>query len=125
VAQTSSDGSFSVRHSNKVTFPFGAEQIRDAESIYHSACAIVQRDFQRGAGDLRPRFTVTIGTKRNEVHAMRPEGDQIWMAKWDPMVFAEGVVLAASQSLTRDMIKEMGIRAVRYRNATVDVSGLR
>jgi hypothetical protein len=39
---------------------------------------------------LHPRFTVTIGTKRNEVHIMRPEGDEIWTAKWGPMVFAEG-----------------------------------
>ncbi len=126
VAQTSSDGSFSVRHSDKANFSFNAAQMREAESIYHSACAIVQNDLQRSAGELHPRFTVTIGTKRNEVHAMRPEGDEIWMARWDPMVFAEGVVvLAASQSLTRDMIKQMGVRAVRYRNATVDVSGFK
>jgi len=46
VARTSSDGSFSVRYSNEATFPFGAAQMRDAESIYHSACAIVQRDLQ-------------------------------------------------------------------------------
>ena len=68
----------------------------------------------------------TIGAERNEVHVMHSEHDEIWMKKWDPMVFAKGVVvLAVSQSLTRDLIEQLGARAVRYSNATVDVSGFR
>lgn len=127
VAQTSSDGSFSVHHSNKANFSLSAAQMREAESIYHSACAVVQRNFQSGTGELHPHFTVTIGADRDEVHAMRITGDEIWMKKWNPGIFAEGVVVLAFDQglLTRDVIKQLGAQAVRYSNATVDVSGLK
>ena len=100
VAQTSSDGSFSVHHSTKANFSLSAAQMHEAESIYHSACAVVHRTFQGGAGELHPHFTVTIGADHDEVHGMRITGDEIWMKKWNPGIFAEGVVvLAFDQSL--------------------------
>jgi hypothetical protein len=47
------------------------------------------------------------------------------MTKWDPLVFAQGVViLAFDQVLTADVIKELSIRAVRSSKAAVDVAGL-
>jgi hypothetical protein len=72
------------------------------------------------------RFTVVIGAERDEVLARRTtQDDELWMKKWDPNVFAQGVVLlAVEQSLTPDVVRLLSRRAVRYSNATVDVSGL-
>jgi hypothetical protein len=106
--------------------------MREAESLYLSACAVVQHDFYRGAGELRPHFTVIIGADRNEVHSDQikensvPGQAEIWMKKWNPLMFAQGVtVLAFNQMLTKDVIKQLGDRAVRYSNATVDVAGFK
>jgi hypothetical protein len=127
VAQTSSDGSFSVHHSNKASFSLSAAQMREAESIYHSACAVVQHNFQSGATELHPHFMVVIGAERNEIHSRRnPQVDEIWMKKWDAGVLAQGVVLLAfDQMMTRDVLKQLGNRAVHQTNAAVDVAGLK
>jgi len=48
--------------------------------------------------------------------------EEIRMKKWNPAMFAEGgVVLAYHDELTTDKIKQLGNRAVRYSNATIDV----
>jgi hypothetical protein len=95
--------------------------MRQAEKLYQSACTVVKRDLH-ATMDLRPRFTVIIGTDHNEVHGR----SEIWLKKWDPAVFTEGVlVLAFDQVLTRGAIKEMGERAVRYSEATIDVADFR
>jgi hypothetical protein len=126
LAQSSTDGSFSVRHSKDSNFSLSPSQIHEAESIYRSACAVVQHDFHIGAGELHPRLTVVIGAERNEVHSRRTDVGEIWMKKWNPVLFAQGVVvLAFDQVLTRDVITKLGDRAVRYSDATVDVSGFR
>jgi hypothetical protein len=129
LAQSSSDGSFSVRHSKKASFSLSPAQMREAENLYRSACAVVEHDFHSGAGQLHPHLTVVIGAARNEVHAENTEihvGNEIWMKKWEPTLFAQGVVvLAFGQMLTVDVIKQLGNRAVRYSNATVDVAELK
>jgi hypothetical protein len=127
LAQTSSDGSFSVRHLKKPSFSLNREQMRDAETIYRNACAVVHRDFLSTAGELHLHFTVVIGADQNQVLSRRlTQDDEIWMKRWDPDVFAQGVVLlAVDQSLTPDVVKRLGKRAVRYSNATVDVSGFK
>jgi hypothetical protein len=139
MAQTSSDGSFSVHHSKHADFSLSPAQMREAEKLYQSACLVVNRDIRIGGGGLRPHFKVIIGTDRNEVHgsdhsavgnADRIEahrGAEIWMTKWDPNVFAQGVVVIAflDEVLTPDLITQLGSRAVRYSNATVDVARLK
>jgi hypothetical protein len=129
LAQSSSDGSFSVRHSKKANFSLSKAQMREAERLYRSACAVVEHDFGRGADQLHPHLTVVVGKNRNEVHAEYTEirvGDEIWMKKWDPSVFVQGVVvLAFSQMLTIDVIRQLGMRAVRHSNVTEDIAGLR
>jgi len=102
LAQTSPDGSFSVRHLKKADFSLNSDQMRDAETIYRTACSVVQHEFLSGAA--------------GELH----------LHYWDPNVFEQGVVLlAVDQSLTPDVVRRLGMRAVRYSSATVDVSGLR
>jgi hypothetical protein len=58
---------------------------------------------------VHPHFTVVIGTKADEVHSHRLELAEIWMTKWDPVVFTQGaVIIAFDQMLTRDLISQMG-----------------
>ena len=125
-AQSFSDGSFSVYHLHKVGFSLTPAQIHEAESIYHDACSVVQREFPKGAMQPCPRFTVLVGAERNRLHSRRTQGGQIWMKKWDPIVFAQGViVLTFDQILTRDEIMELGNRAVQQSKAAMDVARLK
>jgi hypothetical protein len=132
LAQSSSDGAFSVRHSKHANFSLSPTEMREAESLYQSACAAVQHDFRNAATTLRPRFTVVIGEDRNEVVGNTAQATEVHrnaeirMKKWNPIIFAQGVVvLAFDQMLTGDVIRRLGDQAVRYSNATVDVAGLR
>ena len=126
LAQTSSDGSFSVRHLKKEHFSLDPAQMREAESIYRNACEIVQHDFRNSAVELHPHFAVIIGADRDEVHARRERPDQILMKRWDPVIFAQGVVLLAfDEVLTPDLIRQMRDRALRISNSTVDVTALK
>lgn len=120
-AQSSSDGMFVVQNLKKSGSILTASQIRQAEKLYQNACEVVKRDFH-GTTDLRPRFTVIIGTDHNEVHGR----SEIWLKQWNPAMFAEGVVvLAFEHVLTPDAIKQMGERAVRYSDATINVADLK
>jgi hypothetical protein len=60
------------------------------------------------------------------VHEVRGDSE-IWMKKWDPTVFAEGVVvLAVDDLLTVDMIKQLSKRAILLSNPTDDdVAGVK
>ena len=123
LAQSSSTGLFSVHHAKHTNFSLSPAQMREAESLYQNACAVVQRDFH--TEQLHPQIEITIGTDRNEVH-VRAVRAEIWMTKWDPVVFAQGVVvLAFDQLLTNDRIQQLGSRAIRYSSSTLDVAGFK
>lgn len=115
LAQSSSDGSFSVRdiaHGSPVLTP---AQLHEAESIYLNACAIVQHDFH--SSDLKhPHVDVIVGTDRDLVHGR----SEMWMTKWDKDKFAQGIVLLLL--LNTDVVEQLSSRAVRYSNATINVS---
>jgi hypothetical protein len=126
LAQSSSDGSFSVRHLKNASYSLKPAQMREAESIYRSACAVVQREFHGGSSEFHPHIMVVIGTERNEVRARQTPVGEIWMKKWDPNLFAEGVViLAFDEMLTPDAIVQLSNRAFRQSNAAVGVAGLK
>jgi hypothetical protein len=129
LAQTSSDGSFSVHHSKHADFSLSPTQMREAEALYKSVCEVVQGEFHIVAGELHPHFKVVIGADRNEVDGVMPRNKQlenvveIRLKKWNPTMFAQGVVVIAfDQILTNDVINQLGNRAVRYSGATVDVA---
>ena len=125
VAQSSSDGSFSVHPFENGDYSLRPAQIREAENIYHSVCAIIQREFHSGAREVHPHFTVVIGAERNEVHSRLTEAGEIWLKKWDPIAFAQGVVVLAFDSmLTHDVIVQLGNRGLHQSNAAVDVVDL-
>jgi hypothetical protein len=130
LAQSSSDGSFSVHHSKHKKFSLGSAKMREAESLYRSACEVVQHEYGGSSGGLHPHFRVVIGAKRNEVEAVTSPNHQlegmieIRLKKWNPMVFAEGVIVVAfEEMLTIDMIQQLGSRAVRDSGAAADVAG--
>jgi len=132
LAQSSPDGSFSVHHYKDTNFSLNPAQMRDAESLYQRVCSIVEHDFRDGTGKLHPQFTVLVGAERNEVLGNTVHGktgqnhDEIRLKKWDPVLFAQGVVvLAFDQLLTEDLIRHLTARAVHQTNATVDVARLK
>jgi hypothetical protein len=132
LAQSSSDGSFSVHHSKQPKFSLTPSQMREAESICQSVWTVVQREFRDSSGAVRPQFTVVIGADRNEVTGNTVHSDavpkiyELQMKKWDPVIFAQGVViLSFDQMLTDDTIRQLTTRAFRYRDSTVDVAGLK
>src|SRR5579864_6301599 len=110
LGQTSSDGSFSVRHAKRADFSLSPSQMREAEKVYQNTCAMVQSDFH-SADKLRPHLTVVVGTDRTEVHSAGLKVDsglEISMKEWNPRAFAQGVVvLAFQQMLTRDAITQL------------------
>jgi hypothetical protein len=128
LAQSSSDGSFSVRHAKHANFSLSQAQMHEAETLYRSTCKAVQETFHSDV-ELHPHFTVIIGANRDEVHSggMKVDsGLEIWMKKWNSTVYAQGVVvLAFQQLLTDDMVKRLERQAIRSSNATVDVAGLK
>jgi hypothetical protein len=125
LAQSSADGTFSVHHVTDTGYSLRPAEMREAESIYHRVCAAVQHEFHRGAGELHPQLRVVIGAERNEVHSVRTQVGEIWMKKWDPITFAQGVVvLAFDQMLTHDVIVQLGDRGFHQSNAAVDVADL-
>jgi len=121
LGQSSSGGFFVVRHIKKAEFSLTAAQMREAEKLYFSTCAVVRREFP-GSGELRPRFTLLLGADRDEVHRQT----EIWLRQWHPGLFAQGVaVLAFDQLLTSDLVRKLAKRGIQQSNATVDVSDLK
>jgi hypothetical protein len=121
VGQSSADGFFVVRNIKQSDGLLTPAQMREAERLYLNACVVVRHDFHSN-GELRPRFTVLLGTERNEVHGRT----EIWLKRWSQSVFTQGVVvLASDQVLTEDVIKQLGRQAVQRAAATVDLAELK
>ena len=62
----------------------------DAKKIYFWACSAVEREF-RISRLLRPQVTLAIGGDQDAVHW---DAKEIRLTKWDPYLFAQGVVLS-------------------------------
>ncbi|HZR56384.1 MAG TPA: hypothetical protein VFA74_05895 [Terriglobales bacterium] len=119
-AQSSFSGNFRIRHIKRPGFSLAPTQLHEAEKLYQSVCAVVQRDLPNNA--LRPRFTVSLGAERDEIHGT----SEIWLKKWNPGAFVEGVVvLAVNHRLSADMVQQLTKRAVQYNNAMVSVGDLK
>src|SRR4051812_35028598 len=67
----------------------------EAEKIYISACSVVQREFG-GTREVKPRITLILGAKRDEILF---DDREITLTKWDPRLFAQGVVVFAFEDL--------------------------
>ena len=89
----------------------------DAQKIYRSACAVVQREFGATVSGA-PQVTLVLGADKNEVQLTENE---IKLIKWDRNAFAQGVVLVAFESLMMDRRVSMAKRALIWADATLDV----
>ncbi len=70
----------------------------DAEKIYASACLAVEREF-RITRAIRPHVTLVVGADKNGAYWGPRE---IRLTKWDPYLFAQGVVIFAFEDLLPD-----------------------
>jgi hypothetical protein len=94
--------------------------VAEAQKIYASACAVVQREF----GAIRPvmpRVTLVLGADKNQVGF---DERQIRLTKWDRGAFAQAVVILASSDIVLDRRLSLAKRALTWADATVDVKQL-
>jgi hypothetical protein len=90
----------------------------EAEKIYLSACSVVQREFG-GVRSVRPRVTLILGANRD---AILFNDRKIELTKWEPRLFAQGVVVFAFEDLMPlDQRRVLASRAVNWADATVGI----
>jgi hypothetical protein len=93
------------------------ERPLDAETVYIAACSAVEHEF-RISRPLRPQVTVVIGADENRAYW---DAREIRLTKWDPYLFAQGVVIFAFEELLPDG-ERMAVakRAVTWADSTVE-----
>jgi hypothetical protein len=93
----------------------------ETDKLYLSACSAVQREFG-GARSVRPQVTLVLGADRNEALLDRRE---IRLIKWNPDLFAQGVVAFAFEDLM-PLDKRLAVarRAVNWAGSTVEVKAI-
>lgn len=93
----------------------------EAQKIYDSACAVVEQEL--GANRIaRPQFKVVLGAAKNSLDYDQRE---LNLTKWDPYLFAQGVVLLSyADLLSPKQRAEMAKRALTWADATIDVHHL-
>jgi hypothetical protein len=117
----SSNSLFMVRHTKNPHFVLSAAQMGEAEKLYQSACVVVQQELHSNK-TLHPRFTVVLGSERNEIHGET----ELWLKEWNPKLFTEAVVVFSFyEMLPVDLKIQLTKRALQYGAATVDVTQLR
>lgn len=92
-----------------------------ADKIYQSAMAAVQHEFA-GSRPAGPQITVVVNADRNEVVW---DKRQIRLVRWDPYLFAQGVVIFAFEDLMpTDRRLAIARRALTVAGSTVDAHAL-
>jgi hypothetical protein len=92
-------------------------QNAEAVRVYLSSCAVVQREFGI-SHELRPAVTLVLGADKDVLAFDRRE---IRLKKWDPYLFAQGVVvLAFEELLPKKELLSVAKRAVTWADSTVD-----
>jgi len=89
----------------------------EADRLYLSACSIVQQEF--GGRTIRPQITVVLGAERDEADVRSRE---IRLVRWNPYLFAQGVVVIAFQNLMPPDERLLAARrAVNWADSTVEI----
>jgi hypothetical protein len=102
------------KHTEKVS-------VAAVEKIYASACAIVQREFDP-RHSLHPQVRLVLGADKNVVLW---DVREIRLTRWDPYLFAQGVVmLAFADLMTLDRRIAMTKRAVTWADSAVEIERL-
>ena len=92
-------------------------QSAEATKVYLSSCAVVQREFGIGH-ELRPGVTLVVGAEKDILEFNRRE---IRLTKWDPYLFAQGVVMLAFEDLLpKKELLTVAKRAVNWAGSTID-----
>lgn len=107
---------FGVRAIGKQNYP-----AKEADRLYLSACSVVQQEFGTPQ-PVRPRLTLVLGTDSNEAFFDKRE---IRLARWDPYLFAQGVVIFAFEELMGpDKKLAIAVRAVRWADSVVEINAI-
>ena len=97
-------------------------QADEVDKLYLSACQAVQMEFGEGRV-VRPQITLILGAERNEAVIVKRE---LRLVKWDPYLFAEGVVIFAFEDLTTLHTRLLvARRAVNLADSTIEVNASR
>ena len=92
--------------------------VAEAEKIYLSACSAIQRQFG-GNHVPRPQVTLIVGADSDQAHWDHRE---IRLIKWDPYLFAQGVVFFAFEDLmSTEQRIAVAKRAVTWGDSIVEV----
>jgi len=94
----------------------------EINNVYLSSCAAVQREFGPGNTPVRPRITLVLGATANSLDF---DNGTVYLAKWEPDLFAQGVVMLAFEALMPPE-RRMAItrRALTLAGAAIDVTQL-
>lgn len=89
----------------------------EVDKLYLSACSAVQREFG-GTRPVRPQFTLVLGADKDQADLDRRE---LRLIKWNPDLFAQGVVVFAFEDLM-PLQERMAVarRAVNWAGSTVE-----
>jgi len=94
----------------------------DADKIYVNACSAVERELGVSR-PLRPRVTLVLGAHENGAYL---DPREIRLTKWDPYMFAQGVVFFAIDELLPERERlAVAKRAVTWAGSTVAVDNFR
>lgn len=92
----------------------------EAEKIYRSSCAVVQREFG-SSRELKPKVTLVVGANKDN-EGLFFKSREIRLAKWDRYMFAQGIVwLAFEDLMPHEQLLLVSKRAVAWADATVAV----
>src|SRR5437867_3078974 len=93
----------------------------EAEKVYASACSAVEREF-RITRSVRPQVILVVGVSEDRAYWQSRE---IRLTKWNPYLFAQGVVIFAFEDLLPDREQiAVANRAVKWAGSTVDIKSL-
>jgi hypothetical protein len=111
-AQTKVQAGLTIRDASNKKWQ-SAEAIR----VYLSSCAVVQREFGI-SHELRPEVTLVLGAEKD---VLAFDQREIRLTKWDPYLFAQGVVvLAFEELLPKKELLSVAKRAVTWADSTID-----
>jgi hypothetical protein len=93
----------------------------EVDKLYLSACSAVQREFG-GARPVRPQFTLVLGADKDQADL---DSREIRLIKWNPDLFAQGVVVFAFEGLMPlDQRLAVARRAVNWAGSTMETKAI-
>ena len=93
----------------------------EVDKLYVSACSAVQREFG-GAQPVRPQLTLVLGADKDQADLDKRE---IRLIRWNPDLFAQGVVVFAFQDLMPPEHRlAVAHRAVNWAGSTIKTKAI-